>query len=314
MPRFWIDTYKNTFLIVTILIFYVKQIMRNTVLVIISIVLLGNMIYAQDYNIGIRSGLNYSTFMGEKEEGESGGFSNGFHFGINFSWNFTDEFAVRSELLYTQNGHKQKYEGDSYYILRSTSGNYFDEGRAKMELDISNAYVGLPVTAHYKLTDKWEVHGGAYINFLVGPKAAGVLEYFSNATDSIQFRQSLDHSYNKDRAGEFEPLGGSTTVAIPPNAELFSVPRVANAYYLYGSEEAIEGRKFSVVDFGLIAGVSYYINKGFYMSGRVSYGLSDITKEPLDISLKSLDDDNNFITRDDKDTHLGIEISLGFKF
>jgi hypothetical protein len=80
-------------------------------------------IYAQQTNIGVRAGLNYSKLLGPLEqvagsEGETIAFSNGFHFGLSYQYNFVDNLGLRFELLYIQNGSIKKYKGPSYYIIK----------------------------------------------------------------------------------------------------------------------------------------------------------------------------------------------------
>ena len=52
--------------------------------------LITTIMMAQSFNIGVRAGLNYSTFKGPLEESinEDYGVSSGFHFGLNYAQNF----------------------------------------------------------------------------------------------------------------------------------------------------------------------------------------------------------------------------------
>ena len=72
--------------------------------------------------------------------------------------------------------------------------------------------------------------------------------------------------------------------------------------------------RINSIDANLIAGINYYINSGFYLGARLEYGLLDSTNDVIDKSLKSLDDNNDFIFREDSDKSIGVAISFGFKF
>lgn len=287
-----------------------KNLMKNILAAcIVSLSFIAS-VSAQDYNIGVRAGLNYATMTGAEEAGETLGYAQGIHFGLNFSWNFSDLFALRSELLYVQNGTTKKYEGPSYYVFRLTSGNVYDEGYAKYTLDISNSYISFPVTGHLKISKKFEAFGGAYIGFLVSPKGAGKLDYESTIDpDNIFFIQSQDYSYYSDEAG-----GGNffvTPIELDINDVVYSLASNVGAYYQF---DVLETKLFNRVDYGLILGGSYYFNPGFYSSLRMNYGFRDLTRTITDVSLVSLNSAGGFVPRDDNDANLSFELSIGFKF
>ncbi len=269
-----------------------------------------SVVNAQDYNLGIRAGLNYSKFMGPLEEGEANSYSGGFHFGMSFAYNVTDLFAINSGLFYTQNGNKQHYEGDSFYLLRLEDDNIYEKGKSVIDIDVSNAYISIPLTANFFLTDKIEIYGGVYANILISPVGAGTWEFDSEKHPAdIRFIQSLDHNYYSDLATEASNIGEPIIIWV--NDTEYKLPKVSKAYYFF-DEKA--GDRFNVFDFGLTGGVSYYINNGFFLATRVSYGLTDTTNDEMDISIKELGENNEFIYTNDKDNHFGLEFSVGFRF
>ena len=75
-----------------------------------------------------------------------------------------------------------------------------------------------------------------------------------------------------------------------------------------------KGNAMNFLDYGLIVGVSYNINRGFYIGVRADIGLADITNNDTDISRAELSENNTYIYRDDKDTHFGLQGSFGFRF
>lgn len=267
---------------------------------------------SQEYNIGVRAGQNYSTIRGNAEAGEDIGISGGFHFGINFYYNFTDNFSLRSELLYIQHGYKQDFIGPSYYMIRKNDGGIvFENGQAEQSLEISNAYLQIPITGNLTLTRKWEIFGGVYVGMLIGPTGRGKLAFESTENpDDIFFNQSLDFKYYGDEAGEIVTFGNRPAIILVEGQDVV-MPKVVGAYYQYLEKN---GNLYNFLDAGISAGMSYYFNRGFYLSLKADYGLLDITNNKMDRSLVALNPDNSLNLRKDRDTHLGIQVSFGFKF
>jgi len=266
---------------------------------------------------GVRAGLNYSKFLGPTETGveESYGFSNGFHFGLSYSYDFTDLFSVRTELVYIQNGTTYDYKGDSYYIIRQSDKTTFEKGTLEnYKLNISNAYISIPIVANYRINNKWEVFGGAYINMLIGPTGRGQLTFESSSRpEEIRFKQSLDFNYGSD---DIKEITGTSTgplndIGILVDGETVILPRFAGAYTQQGEKT---GNKINFLDYGLTFGGHYFLNKGFFVGLTFDVGLPDLTNNEVDISLKELNPDNSFIFSDDNDTHFGIQASFGFRF
>jgi hypothetical protein len=268
--------------------------------------------FAQEYNIGVRAGQNYSTIRGTAETNEEIGVSGGFHFGINFSYNFTDNFSLRTELLYIQNGYKQDFNGPSYYMIRkNTGGVVFEQGTREQTMEISNAYLMIPITGNIRLTRKWEAFGGVYLGMLIGPTGRGRLSFESTDNpDDIFFSQSLDYKFYGDKAGEIITVGQRPAIILVEGEDVV-IPKVVGAYYQYLEKP---GNLYNFLDAGISAGMSYYFNRGFYISAKIDYGLLDITNDKVDRSLETLNVDNSLKFRSDKDKHIGIQASFGFKF
>lgn len=278
--------------------------------------LLATIAMAQSFNIGVRAGLNYSTFRGPLEESikEDYGVSGGFHFGINYAQNFTDIFSIRLEVLYIQNGAKQSFGGEgteSFYKIPIPNGeDVIERGKLDYNLDISNAYISFPLTAHINITEKIELSAGAYVSLLVGPTATGLQTFVStdNPTN-ILFKQSLDFNYNSDEAGEGQAIGTSPRIIV--DGVIVALPKFAGAYYQFNEKRA---SAINSLDYGLVIGASYNINRGFYIGLRADIGLADITNNEMDISRSELGENDTYIYKDDKDTHFAIQTSFGFRF
>lgn len=289
--------------------------------IIIAIVCVSMSLSAQDFNIGVRAGLNFNTWNGPVETNiqEDYGYSGGFHFGINYQQNFTDLFGLRLEVLYVQKGAKQTIGNNddlssgpsSFYVIPVTNGKVYEEGEMlQYNLNISNAYVSFPVTAHLQLTDKWEILGGAYASMLVGPTATGLMRFRSKDNpDQILLEQAMDYRYNSDELGEGSFIGTSPVIIV--DGVQVRLPRFAGAYFQHESKN---GNAINFWDFGLVAGVNYNINRGFYLGLRADFGLADVTNNKMDFSRERFSSSNTLIYRDDRDTNFGIEASFGFKF
>jgi hypothetical protein len=272
------------------------------------------MTFGQDYNFGIRAGLNYATFRGPVETDviETNDLNNGFHFGVVGMIRFNDYLALGTEILYNQMGTKYNYEGPSYYRFNVGEVDYLYDD-IKLNLEVSNSYINIPLLVHFKPIRKLELVAGGYMAFLVSPTASGVLEF------GTKFKQSLEYNYYSDSAGSV-PFGSSTILVKVPQPdgsdEIATLYKTVGGYYQYTTEQFNDdtGSYYNWFDLGVTGGIQYFINRGLYASVRVEYGFLDITDNDLDRSLKALDEDKNFILKNDRDTNLSFAVSLGFRF
>jgi len=242
-------------------------------------------IYAQ-HKVGVRAGTQYSKFRGPLELDETFSFGSGIHFGINYTYSLNDDFGIRAEILYAQRGSKQGMNTeDIYSIVRpiGTAEDIYTIGKVEYNIKYSNSYFSLPVTIQYELSKKWEIFAGASVDFLLGATGG-----FNNSGQNI---------------------------SILYDGEVTLIPAVVGAYYSYSPLTEVEGSRFKTVDFSLIGGVNYFINPGFYIGGRLEYGLLDLTNNDLDISLReTINEGASFILRDDIDKNMTLSFSFGFRF
>jgi len=269
------------------------------------------------HKVGVRAGLNYSKFNGPLEVNESYGVSNGFHFGINYTYILPSNVGFRAELLYIQRGTKQSYNGETYYIIRPISGNvgeFVEEGMLDYNIDISTAYLSIPLTVQWKFNRRFEVFAGASLDFLVGPSGKGRADFTSTLRDDeILFIQSHDHSYGSDEAGEYNSFL-NTNITILVDGEPVIIPKVVGAYYNFSASEREMGDRLNSFNAHILGGLNYFINSSFYIGARYEYGLLDMTNDAVDYSLGELDEDDNYIFRSDTDKPYSISVSFGFRF
>ena len=270
------------------------------------------------HRVGVRAGLNYAQFNGPLETNEGFSTGSGFHFGINYTYEFTPDFGLRGEILYTQKGSKQTYDGETYTIIDpiepASATRFVEIGQVNLDLNISNAYLAIPITAQYRLNRKFELFGGISAEFLVGPSGRGKRVFRSTERpDDIEFTQSYDHRYGSDLAGQFNQFI-QNNIAIFVDGDRVILPKIVGGYYHFSQEQRDAGNKINGFNSSAIGGVNYFINPGFYLGLRLEYGLLDITNNAVDFSLNELDENDNYIFRDDNDRLINISVSFGFRF
>ncbi|HFB99432.1 MAG TPA: PorT family protein [Phaeodactylibacter sp.] len=272
---------------------------------------------AQDLSYGFRVGLNVSSFLGgdkdvdlNGKEAETISTNTGFHVGGGVRVEFTDLFGIRAELLFTQKGTKRTFDGAAPFIFKDKNGNkILTTGNKAISLNISNAYIDIPVLAYGKIGKKLELFGGVYAGFLVGSVASGELVYTNgmlagsnNPIDKLDL--TLDYNYSKDQPGEI--ADAVENIEIMVGTETVEVPNTLTAYY---DLETKSGKAFKIFDAGLAGGAAFFINNGLYVSAIANYGLVDVSNNDLDFSNAILDK-----TRNDRDTNLSFQFSIGFSF
>ncbi|MDB4539096.1 MAG: outer membrane beta-barrel protein [Saprospiraceae bacterium] len=269
---------------------------------------------AQELSYGFRVGLNVSSLTGgETEIGESYSSNTGFHVGGGVRFEITDLFGIRGEVVFTQKGTKQTFEGNGPFIFRGANDKILTTGNKSVSLNIANAYLEIPIMVYGKIGKKVEVFGGGYAGFLVGSTASGELIYTdgrvegnNNIIDPLNL--TLDYNYNKQNAGEL--INDVENISLQVGAETVEIPNTLSAYYGLDSKT---GKPYKVFDAGVSAGAAFFLNGGLYFSAIANYGLIDVTNSDLDFSNTDITG-FDFNTRDDKDKNLSFQFSLGFSF
>lgn len=272
-------------------------------------------INAQELSYGFRVGLNLSSLNGEAQTGESYSTNTGFHVGGGVRVEITDLFGIRGELVFTQKGTKRNFEGtDVPFFFRGLDNEkILTNGNKSVSLNIANAYLEFPIMAYGKIGERLEVYGGGYASFLVGSTASGELIYNNgqvpgnnNIIDPLNL--TLDYNYGRQDAGEL--IDGVENIPVEVAGETLQIPNTLSAYYDLDEKD---GKPYKVFDAGLSGGAAFFLNGGLYFSATATYGLVDVTNSALDFSFDEVDG-LNFTTRDDRDTNLSFQFSLGFSF
>jgi len=276
------------------------------------------LVNAQEIGYGFKAGLNFSTIQGESEMDGEGmdleSFKNntGFQIGGIINFKIVDAFGIRTELLFSQKGGRYNYNGQSYQRLFLTNGDEFmTEGLKEIDLNITNAYIDIPVMGYVKVNKWLEISAGANIGFLVASSAAGELRYSGNTAAGVEeFVVSLDYKYFSDAPEEAKLLVDEPIIREVMN-QFIEIPRGFGAYY--DLSEGDETGLYNTIDLGVLAGINIYLNQGLSLGARMNYGLIDITKNDLDRSQFELND-GQFIYREDMDRNISLQTFLTFSF
>jgi hypothetical protein len=265
---------------------------------------------------GFKTGLNFSRIDGPSEIGpngealESNSNTSGFHIGALVNFKFTDLVGIRTELTYSQRGTKYEYNGPSYFKLgQHTVQNLTLTGTRIQTLEVTNAYIDIPVQAYYKF-GSFEIFGGVNASLLVSSIGGGNIQFNGIApvtqTPVNEFNVTLIHNYKSDAA-----MGASTDLQqVNVSGQNYNVPEDTGAYYDFLSKDK---NLYETLDLGLTGGVSYFLNSSLFLSARYILGLRDVDRNEYDVSLQSLQN-NNLVYRADKNKSHSIQVSVGFSF
>lgn len=274
---------------------------------------------AQAYG-GFKAGINFSNFDGPSvldangNELENYKYSTGFHIGASVSYNVTDYFGFRGEVIYGQKGTEYDFNGDSFFPFYFEDGTntLFGEGNRNAIFTITNTYLEIPLSAFVRFR-RLELSGGLSFGFLVSSRAAGEV-VFSNGVSPQganidRVLVIVDGSYFD--SDPFDPnIAGQVEIRNIDGRRVF-VPEVVGTYY---ENQNPDKSLFNRLDASIQGGASFYLNQGLFLSFKVFYGLSDITRNEEDFSVASLNSDNSLIFSDDKDRNITLQASVGFHF
>lgn len=265
---------------------------------------------------GFRAGLSFSTLDAPSEldannnELETYNYSTGFVVGALANFRLTDFFGLRTELLYAQKGVQYNYEGPSYFIFEPTDRRVVASGQRKMQLEIVNSYLQIPLMAYAQFKNV-EFQGGAYVSALLLSSGNGRLDFRADRLQGTPFEEIsflLEHNYRKDQPGE--SFGETKFTNVNVDGKRVNAPELLGAYYEFpdGSDQL-----YRTLDYGLLAGFSLYLNKGLFVNLRGEFGFADITNNTRNVSLSQIEGTTLKVL---EETHrnLSFQTSVGFKF
>ncbi len=214
------------------------------------------------------------------------------------------------EFVFSQRGTIYDYKGPSYYVLGR--GNVLTTtigGTRTQTLNVSNAYIDLPLMVYYKI-GMFELSGGLNSALLIASTAGGSTDFEGKSalgTTVAPFEVGLNHNYKKDEAGG----ASEETISVNVDGRNYAVPETVMAYYEFPVKDK---NQYKTLDFGIVGCVSIFLNEGLFFSARYVHGLGDVDENLYDVSLQSLNPDGSFIQRADKNTSRSWQFSVGFSF
>jgi hypothetical protein len=294
--------------------------MRQSILWIgIYFAFFSTMSFGQGFGTIFRAGLNVSSISGPTEMTADGrnlenfSYNTGFHIGAGgrYKFDYNGNYGISAEVLYSLKGGVVSYEGDSYFVFRNSQGAIIrTTGQRRSDLDVSNSYLEFPINLFAKF-GKLEIHAGGYAAIRMRSEGTGDYRYSTTVPNTASFEANLIQNYRRDRLSDYsEPFIGNVA-NLTVGAEVFQIPLTQGAYF---EHEEFNGPKYRGYDLGLLGGISYYMTQGLYLGVRFQYGLTDITRDDMHISLYRLGQDNRPRPREEVHRNIAYQVSVGFAF
>ncbi len=276
--------------------------------------------YAQGIGSIFRAGINISSFRGPLQQDANGqaveslGTASGFHIGagLRYKIDYEEKLGVSLELIYSQKGGEVNYDGASYFVFRDINNNRLvSRGARQQTLNVTNSYIDIPLTVYYKVTKGIELHAGGYIGFLTRSRGTGDYTFTAQTPTPATFGAELQHNYRGDELTDFSQALQGTLTNVQIGGQTFQVPVQQNAYFEYDRRT---GNLYRTIDYGLTGGISLYLSQGLYLGGRIQYGMANVVRNDMFLSLYDVGPGNQLVYREDKRTVLNYQISIGFAF
>ena len=274
----------------------------------------------QGISYGFKAGLNFSKFNGPSEKDnelnklEEFQFNTGFHVGAAVIYKFTDLYGAKAEFMFSQKGGKINYDGPAFQDFPTTNEKYLRAlGSRTALVNVSNSYIEIPLVVYGRVLPWLELSGGVNAAVLINSTATGEIT-FAGKTDfetPINTVFSLDYNYSRDEPVNFEEIDTEQYEYLPVDGVSLLIPR--NSIGAYYDLDNKLGKVYKGIDFGVNAGVSFFINSSLFLGYRFNYGLVDITNNNADVE-RSSSANSGFTRRQDKDGNLSMQASIGFSF
>lgn len=294
--------------------------MKKLALVTMIFVLAQSM-QAQGVGFGFKIGMTQSTFNGPSEQAngndlESNSNAGGFMVGAIFKYNITDLVGIKAELLYNQKGTKYNFTGQGYQFLpgQGQPFNTLLTGAQRIDLDISNSYLNIPVMAFGRV-GRFEFEGGVSFGVLLSASGNGEVEIdglSGTGNPTGIYNGVLEYRFNNTTPRRIASVAADVVV-LNVDGQMVTFPKFLDAYHRFPALTGLNSdRVFNALDVGLVGGINYFWNSTLYLGARLNYGLSDITNNESGYDVSKVDFNGG--SRNDKDQNMSIQVSLGFSF
>jgi len=151
-------------------------------LILTAIILFGfKSVNAQDVNFGAKAGVNFASFLGDKDHNDKT--RTAFHVGLVAEFMISDDFSFQPELMYSA-------QGGSYENAQDGEGLY--DGTLK------NDYLNVPLMAKYYVAEGFSLEAGPQVGFLLSAKDdwEDVQTGESDTEDWKDFYKGIDFGVN----------------------------------------------------------------------------------------------------------------------
>lgn len=153
--------------------------MKQVIILCLSLVLFAaGSLSAGVLDFGIKGGVNFANIHGE-DVGDEGDWKNGFAGGIFLDWGITPLFAIQTELLYVQDGSKEKFLESDWHL----KFNYLQVPVLAM-IDLPVGGPLIPV-----------LYAGPYISFLLDSKLTVEVDGNSATVSLKDYTKSYDTGF-----------------------------------------------------------------------------------------------------------------------
>lgn len=310
--------------------------------ILILVVLISTTSISQDLfkpKFGLRAGANFSTMFGPSEADVTEDYRLGVRIvaGGTIKYPLHEIFGLTAEVMFIQKGAYYSAEASNSFIklpafgteqeivygytkanniyTKKTDINY----KKKIGLNVINGYIEIPVMLYVEpVDDKLQIDLGLSMGFLISSQALGTVKFGdadildASVPDVSQFiEMDLDFKYINDEIGALYDAS-SKSAKIDGTTRYY--PRGPSAYYLTDLNSKDNENFYSLYDFGLQAGISYYFSPGLKLGLRANYSLLDITTDKYDYSKKDITETGDYIIRNDKDFNFGVQLFVGLQF
>lgn len=246
--------------------------------------------------LGAKAGLNLNTMRGKAETGESFVPFVGGNAGLFAQFMVDDIFGIKSEIQASYKPNIRTFSGTSTqvgYVTEIINGvpivvPQSVEAQTNYRIMDHNLYLEVPLLFTANITEDLQVEAGPSIGYLMMSRGKGKLTW-EQIEGNAKGEYELKYNYIKDEVNQ-------------PGA--------------YADFEAKKGTYYSRFEVAANLGLQYRISDLLFLSGRLQYGLHDITNNFYDRSLvdrayNPLSQQARGTARADIDRNITLQLSVG---
>ncbi|MBQ4804690.1 PorT family protein [Aquimarina sp. MMG015] len=147
--------------------------MKKVILIIVITVFTISNVNAQDFNLGVKGGLNFATLTGANHS--EIGWTTDFNLGIMAEIKISDKFSLQPELMYSGQGYGSSVDSEGIIALN---------------------YLNVPLMSKYYVTKGLSLEAGPQIGFLLSTK--GGTQDYKDQFKTMDFGVNFGVGYKLD--------------------------------------------------------------------------------------------------------------------